>query len=103
MFEYLLLFQRIKKPTLLVNFNYTLFNSNKIILKCLQKEEKRFSPRHSAALHLVREFDILAVDIELPLSLSEDTGQHSTSVYAHPHVDRTIGLLLHVLDGVHHR
>ena len=62
-----------------------------------------YSPRHSTALHLIRQLDVLAVDVELPLSLTEDTGQHSTGVYTHPHVDRTVGRLLHVLDGVHHR
>lgn len=60
-------------------------------------------PRHSAALHLVSQLHVLAVDVELPLPLSKHAGQHSPRMYSHPHVHGAVGRLLHVLDGLNHR
>lgn len=59
-------------------------------------------PGHSAALHLIRQLDIFAVNVVLPLSLPENPGKYRTRVNAHPHVDRAVRRLLYILDRVHH-
>lgn len=60
-------------------------------------------PGHSAALHLIRQLNVLAINVVLPLPLSENPGKYRARVNAHPHVDRAIGRLLNVLDRLHHR
>lgn len=60
-------------------------------------------PGHSAAFHLVRQLDVLAIDIELPLSLSEYPGEHRARMNAHPHVNGTVCRLLNIFDRLHHR
>lgn len=62
--------------------------------KCLGKRWD--VPRHSTAFHFVRQFHIFGVNVELPLSLTQNTGQNCSRVNAHSHVHRWIRSLLHV-------
>lgn len=59
-------------------------------------------PSLAAALHLIGQLDVFAVHVELPLSLAENPGEYCTRVNTDPHVDRTIGRLLDVLDCLDH-
>jgi hypothetical protein len=55
-----------------------------------------YVPRHSTAFHFVRQFNILGVNVKLPLPLAQNTGQNGSRVYAHSHVYRRICRLLYV-------
>lgn len=56
-------------------------------------------PGFAAGFHLVGQFHILGVNIELPLPLTEDSRQHGSRVDSHSHVNGRIGLLLDVSVG----
>lgn len=53
-------------------------------------------PRKTAAFHLVSEFHVLGVDVELPLPLSQHPCQDRPRVDTHPHIHRRVGGLLYV-------
>ena len=67
------------------------------------KIKKKNLPCHPTAFHFVSKLDVFTVNVELPLSLSKNTGENSTGVYSNSHVDRTVGRRLDVLYRIYHR
>lgn len=51
---------------------------------------------------MIRQGDVVGPHVELPLSQSQNTAQHRTTVYADPHVQVDLGRVPDVPDGLDH-
>lgn len=62
---------------------------HRILIAVMRTHISHYSPSKSTALHFIRQRYIIAPDIKLPFSQTENTAEHITAVHANPHIDVT--------------
>lgn len=58
-----------------------------------KRKETRDLPWLAAALHFVGQLDVLTVNVELPLTLTQDAGQNGSRMDPDAHINRWTGRL----------
>jgi len=67
-----------------------------------QQLKRSNSPSLPARFHFVSQLYVLGVNVKLPLPLAKNAGEYGSRVNAHTHINRWVGLLLHIPANTQH-